>query len=941
MMNLMDMKNCDSKEILENYMENYQRFSESNSNITVIGEKIKNKKDALSQLEREEQRLLEERKKLENDSKADIECEEDCIQQRQQKELDLLEQEKKKASDSILLKKEKRIKDNEMFLNNALKEYESLGEVRDKSSLNKVERGLYDLMARRDSINNKKQCTWNEIEDSVNRLRLETNNIINAYQMEQNGIVDEYAAEIQRLQGIISLIEEKHAPAISEVEELLHGLEVECSDEITELRLQCDREVEKYEVEKKSIEKQYKQTDRHFKRQISFATIRNEPVAQLKVQHNAALNSYQKQKTKKEETISKTINAYEKKEEAIRNKWKKKIDKESAQRDKLIQLRQSELEKPQSELDSLLRERDKRIAVIEESKQKVSFQTDNACRDLEEKWKDYVVQVDTALEEERQRMIQFAIDHNMAADEESKEIYRSFEPMEDNLPVWMDSLTKLVMNEKIDDLIDSQSSKCCSYDYDKLIFTAEKSLDSYKKLPMYLIGIRDKMIILLAVCVFAATVLKFLLHATTSAALSVPLIAFAVIVIAINDKKKKIVEGLSECIYLANNYKQLPQITERVKISTDNAIYEQTNTLAEQLYKMVSGPEKAKQKYSNVARDIENDYSNEIAVINAEFENKKAAVLGETKKTIEALREKNLRIKKSRSEKLRNMNGLYTEKTIEINKLNKELSELQADLADEKKFVDEFEQIYANFIKAFPQLSAPIQVTNGLLRDYLYIVPINDERCTDENGHLPIVYVEHTKRPLLFLYDTFMIRKDVRYQEKLNDMISDCLCDIMAAFKNINSTDNIEQYVVDEVGGAYTIRNDKYKKLFHIKKVSDKFNDFQEYFRAFEKQKNMYSERGMTIDDFNEQRIKNGERPETYKIFIMVLKGERCSGSLDIIKTLMNNGDKFGFIPVFLCDIELWNEYEDKPNTIQHEISLSGAVKVKFDGKKYEVIENE
>ena len=66
------------------------------------------------------------------------------------------------------------------------------------------------------------------------------------------------------------------------------------------------------------------------------------------------------------------------------------------------------------------------------------------------------------------------------------------------------------------------------------------------------------------------------------------------------------------------------------------------------------------------------------------------------------------------------------------------------------------------------------------------------------------------------------------------------------------------------------------------------------------------STRGTTLSEYNMKQSQKGERPGVYEICYIVFENERCSGFKEHVSSLMKNGWDYGFIPVFICEKEIF-----------------------------------
>ena len=932
----------DSKRVFEHYAEQYQKYNEAKAEYPGKKETLRTLEKQCEELERKHEEITHQKEEAQNGADFDLEAAEERIRVRYERLFAEAEQQYSNRIREIAEKKDNRTGRNEEQYRTGMQKFQMEGCVLSKDALSWTEQELYGFAFRKESLLNEKLKKANEAEDERNRLNLESDRQITIYQEQQNDILKEYEGDIKEKSDVVRSIEEKHFPGIQKLEETIHNIEAEYAEITANAKYERKREVGLAESEKQSLEKQYKDTDRRFKKQISLATRRKEPVAQLKAQHNSTLKNIQDSITKKEAEINKLNLKFDKKLDGIQEKQQKEISRVKAQKDQLTAARDEELAVPGQELDAVTRERDGKINEIEEKKNRLDEERKKALDESGRILEVFNRNADEKLDHLKNELIQYAVKNGLAVEEQSAEVFAPFMSMKANLPDWMKALRQISgPGGKVDEIIDNSVTVLADRTYDELAGIAGSSGTWSRTAPFYMKDFNDKAVLAFAAALLLGTVLKFLIQMPVIAAYGLPLAAGVAYVIFAYRKRKELQLKWGELIYLANHYKTFAQVSSRVKMLTENATYEKVSAIADEIYCKVSGPELLQKKYREEKEDIQKDFENESALAREQYAKNSAVLTSENRREIQELRASNADEQKRYFDRIAELDLEIAGVEKERKQCEKQIEILSEELRDDEALFESFEEEHHFFKQNLLNLSAPVEETKGILRDDIYLVPTDDEACSDEYHHLPLLHVEHDKRPILILIDLRQLEKDGSYQEKAGAIVNNCLLDFMLAFKNMNGNEIIEQYVVDEVGGGHQLRGDRFKNLLQIKKVGESIGELQMYFKEFKRQRESYANKGITIHDYNSVQTQRGERPDTYHICYLVLRSERCAGFSEHISSLMKHGWDYGFLPVFVCDREVWEQNKEKPETALHEISMNISAVVRFNGRTYEEDENE
>lgn len=938
----MDTAKKDSKEIFEQYSKEYLKYNEAiekeqtkQQELAELENQYKFFSDQENELERERQELMQvERVKLQEVEKQ--------LEEEMQKKLEETQKEYDYAVKKIIEKKDSRSAMNKKHLSDGMEKFREQGCTLVKQSLSNLNQNLYEFAAKKEEFLDAKVKKENEIEDLRNEINLDIDKELTILQRKQNDIYKKYEPIIEEKTIIVQDIEEKHFPAIQIVDEKIRGIEEKYEEIISGINHQRSQEVELFVIDKNVLEKQYKETDKRFKKQINFATLRKEPVAQLKVQHNAAIQNIQASITKIDSDINKLNFKYDKQINDAKGKQQKELNVSFGEKGKLVEAKNEELSKPKAELEKITGERNLELNNLEAQKQELEQQREGKLIELENILKAFLLEIDENLKNLKAELIAFGTENGLGVEEKSSEVYEPFEDMKKNLSIWMNGLVRFIPEtNKRDSQIDSWKNFLEDMSYEEL-FTIKQESDNYiKSVPFYLQNLKDKMVIAISISILLGTILAFLVKVNTVVAYGIPILLSGLYYFVATKKKRELGNKYCEFIFLANNYRGLHQINSRVQMLTDNATYEKVNEIADNIYGNVSGPELLQKKFKEEEFDINKDYTNESELAKEQYEQRKEIVVSESRKRVLELRRDYANKKQIQSKKLETINSKINDAKREKNRLSKNKEQVSNDLKSYEDVLKSFDKIHSQFKKNLLHMSASVEITEGILRDDIYLIPTDYEQCSDSNGHLPFIHIIHEKHPILVTLDTQDIPKDGTFQEKLGDLVKNCLLDFALAFKNINGKEIIKQYIIDEISGGHQLRSDNYTNLLEIEEVTESIQDMKLYFDNFKTRRDWLSKKGTTLRKYNMKQIEEGERPGVYNICYMVLKSEGCLGFREHVSSLMKNGWDYGFVPIFICEKEMWESNKDKTDTVLNEISMNVTTIIKFNGKKYEELDNE
>jgi chaperonin cofactor prefoldin len=155
----------------------------------------------------------------------------------------------------------------------------------------------------------------------------------------------------------------------------------------------------------------------------------------------------------------------------------------------------------------------------------------------------------------------------------------------------------------------------------------------------------------------------------------------------------------------------------------------------------------------------------------------------------------------------------------------------------------------------------------------------------------------------------------------------------------MNSKETYAQFVVDEMACTNDLKSTNVKNAFNIIDVAGKLDELKGRIKSFATQRERLAERGTTMDALNESKFASQDRPETYNILYIIYKpNERKSKLDDDIRMLIPECDKYGFLPVFICEKDTWEGGIQEKESIYKEIkSLANDSIVIYNGNTYSI----
>ena len=403
-------------------------------------------------------------------------------------------------------------------------------------------------------------------------------------------------------------------------------------------------------------------------------------------------------------------------------------------------------------------------------------------------------------------------------------------------------------------------------------------------------------------------------------------------------KANKEFSQICKYVSLASDYKEFSSITAHSTQITQERELTKMKEIGDNLYDAFYGREEAKNLHDAKAVDIQSDYERDLKLLQQEFENAKEQLLRDKDAEIRKIKDAVSKDKEKFYEQKQGLQLSIKTLTGKIKNLEKEVSKLQTQIIENADFINAFETNYKKMLNMMDDSNwvAPMDYTHGKLQNDLYIIP--EKKNVDEFGHKQIFRINHNKRALVVTYDiSNLVENDGSYVENVGKIINSLLVELMYAVYRMNSRESYDQYIVDEVVCTNAFKSTKYKNTFNICKVVGKIEDIRNELKKFSSQREFLSEKGTQMDDINESKYKSQDRPEVYNLLYIIYKpNERKAKLDDDIRRLIPDCDKYGFMPIFICEKETWNREVQEKESMYKDIkeSVNNAIYM-YNGVEY------
>lgn len=856
-----------------------------------------------------------------------------------------VENERKKyetKQNELVSKRDSDIQDNDSWLNDSL--IQLLGEDADvdeeptdaeqKALEFEIERRKF-IIASNERINN--------YEDAITEEQLSCQTVVGDLKHKQDEVYSEYEPSIVIIKKEIDSINRKYQPDIRSCQNVVYEKVADRDEEIGQLQNERNREIQLANNEIEGYKREFTQTELQFNEQIRIAKLQDKPTTRMENSKVSRLNAINDNITKANNRANKKVSVIDQKIDAAQSKHAKRIEKAESQLNSVIRNRDLELESPTRIYNGLVRDRDGQIADL----QSKIDQRESECNTKVSQNNSNIESEKRAQSDNNSKIDQDIIDYVMNGDtcfsDVLDEQFAPFLALQSRINTWMGLLSTIKKDKlsvKYQKEHEKQRSLLAAMDYSKLQAELSEAAAFKDDLSLFakntgLLSIVGGLLAALGIVLFVVFSVVFR-NPVGITGIAVLIAGVAIIILTIIKSNK---EFSQICKYasLATDYKEFPSITSRSTEITKDRELAKMKALGVKLYDIYYGKAEAQSIHDAKDADIKADYERNLKLAIREYENIKAQIERERDAAIKRINDEAAAGEENFINAKEELQNKVDTLTLKIDGLNTRIRDLNREIDENTQFIDAFESNYCIFEKqlANEKWMAPMNYTHGKLGDCLYIIPESGE--VDDYNHRKIYKINHNKKAFVVNYDIADV-KDGRVEE-VNKIIHDMMFDLMYAVYRMNSKDTYAQFVIDGMAATNDLKNTNVKNAFAIREVVGKIEDIRGRIRSFSAQREKLAEKGTTMDALNESNYRSQDRPAVYNILYIIFKPDEKKGKLDDeIRMLIPECEKYGFLPIFICEKETWERESQEKESVYKDIKgLANSEIVVFDGKKYAI----
>ncbi|MCI9133804.1 MAG: hypothetical protein HFI31_06405 [Lachnospiraceae bacterium] len=930
---------------LKEYHDNYETFRKKKCEDEDLHRKLTNSE---TQLGRRKEELEREKISLHilegftgRNVDAQIQEEEEQTQCRLAAGQAAFEEQKNRLAEQ----REQKLRENDQWLSGALKQF-SQYEDNLKKDLTGIEKRALDFEADRRQYINQSNRKINEFEDSIVQGDLECKTTVNGWKQEQDAIREKFAPEITKYKELIQGIIDKYQPNVNRYEKIVKEQTALRDEELEDLEAEREREVGLIEDEIARYQASYNETESQYNEQIQIARMQNKPTVRLESSKTSNLNSIKGHIQKANNRAKKKSSEIERKKSAVHDKYDKRIEKAAEELQKVEYERDQELNEPLSICCDLTEDRDGQIRAIQKKiekrlkdnriqKQNVKAQIVSE-KELQEKYQEKI----------DKEIVEFVMNGDTCYYEVLQEMYAPFAALENRTESWM-NLLSLMKGKNMSAAYaverEKQKADFMSRDYQGLMEALAEAQQFGGSIST--IALNSELLKIMSVLLtVTGTVLWILFHK-----LSMDFFGFVGLLIGAAGailgiytilQTKKEFSSICRYVVLICEYQEFQGISSYAMQVTKGKELENIKSLGYDLYQAYYGRGEVQKIHDDKVIDIGEDYDRQLRLLTAEWADTKAEEEREKSRKIEKIKESAVQEREENERKKESTQNRIQQLSQKIEFLNIDIQDLHSQIQENNVFIKEFESGYKAIERNLQdeKWTASMDFTHGNLSDELYILPESGE--LDEYGHRRVVQITHKRKPLVITYE--IGEEDsggVSQVEAEGRIIETLLVDLMYSVYRMNSKESYAQLIVDEVGGSNRLKSNVARNAFNIIEIVGKLEDIRGRLKIFWNQRERLLEKGIQIQEINEKKYQEQERPEIYNILYIVYKSNERKGKLDEdIQKLIPECDKYGFLPVFICRKEVWERESEEKDTMYYDIKylLNNSV-LSFNGKQYQI----
>ena len=849
--------------------------------------------------------------------------------------------ESKKAE--LLAIKESGLAEAEQYLQNSLNNLKNEGFDYSRKLSIAEEKALEFEKSRRD-YNNNSDTKIKEYQNSISNENLEHEVKISELKKKQDEVREKYEPDIAHYQTCINEINSSYEPTIQQCQSVVKSKVALRNEEINKLNADKKKEISITDKELAEYKKEYKQTERQFNEQILTAKSQKRPTTQMENSKTSRLNSIKDKQSKAKLQLDRKIAKIDKDIETVNSKYEKIINKAETELNRVIDERDAELKKPKSEYDYYVTHRDEQIEDIQkeidffEQDHKAEINKFNSLISKEQKnQENHNKEIDDSI-------LEFVMAGDTCLSEVEDEVHKPFIELQSRVEVWKQLLSTILRDKSEQKYIEEYSKKkelFDNMDFNSLMTEVSKAKVFNDTLSSILKN-NGVCLLISGIVIVISLILLLLLYFgfNISGALSLGIVCLGALVFGfyVFKQTKSTFSSICGYIVLASEYKNFSSVSNHAVQVTQSRELAAMKELGSTLYEQFNGKDAIYKSYEERKDNVESTYMTAMSQCEFDYTMDEMDIVSKYDEEINAIKKNVTERNANHASQLSDLEKKSTDIKEEINVLQSNIQKIEADIVASERFIENFEQNYGLLTQELnnEKWVTPMKSTRGKLNESLYIIPESGE--TDKYNHKKIYEINHKKKPVVILYDIDNISEgEGSRQEEIGKIIKNILLDLMYAVYRMNSKEIYSQVIIDETGGSDLFKATAIKNTFNISEIASDINSVKNRLKALMCQREALAEKGITIDDLNEQKFTTQERPEIYNIFYLVFKpGEKRMRLDEDMKKLIPECNKYGFLPFFICEKETWENGYIISNTMFNDINsmLSNEVIV-YDGKNY------
>ena len=940
----MDWKVNDPIKGLENYNENYPLFEERKKESNQLKEELQDKSNELSNVQETLDITTQRLQEMGEYKPVNIAEETASIESYTQSRVEA-------AKSNFDMKKEQLESDrDQMLLENDTWLKESIAQIlaennAENHELTATEKQALEFEIERRKLVNQSNKQINDLQDAQVQEKLDCKTQVGQWKQQQDAVTAQYTPGIEEVRDRIYQIKEKHR---SEIESAKYGYD--------SLTTQRDNEIALAQQEKARIQSGCDQAVKELKRisnenkknldiEIKKRKRENKTTYTLENKQAAQESNYKEKIADEKRKAANEIGKVDNKIDATRVRYETKIAKAKTTFDRAVQKQADELREPQSTYNSLTAEMESQINALQTqinernavSKNKLQ-QLENAVKNEQSEQQQRDANVDA-------KIIEFVMSGNNCYDDVQDETYAPYVALQTNVEQWMTALSSIAKGN-------TEAAYKKEHEKQKKLLAGESfdalqaelaAAQAYNGQVSVIAKLHLVFVILGGVAASLGLGWFFALYGIIHndvgmSGLLVALVGAALVVFALLKTKQEFAK-ICRYVSLAADFGEFPGLKSHMAEETQRRELEKMKRMGAKLYDVYYGKVTNQNIHDEKEQDILADFDRDLRMLEVELENALADYKRECDEKIRSIR-KNIAEDKADYFKRRNEGeSSIRDLQSQIGKLTQDIQILQDELAEKETFLKEFDKNYAELIKNVEENKdwKPARGDRkGKFSDKLYIIP--DKAPADEYKHKRPYEIIHNRRPLVFTYE-LNENESVSQAEALCNTVSQLLMDVMYAIYHMNESDTYTQVIVDGAACAQRLKQTSICNAFAIKDNVPELGKIKGYLEELETRQSRYAERGQNIDDVNAAAYEKGERPEKYNILYMIYApNDKHSHLDDQVRRLTTECGTYGFLPIFICEKEAWQEglRDGNKESLYREIaSLTKSKPYVYDGKSY------